>query len=351
MCENKPKCRGYRYLTVCHGVATPTENTRNVTASLPDAQAKCIGFRLHEAEAEFQRSQSLLDCIRAAGNGSMFHAQYQHYTTFARALQIFKHRRLWLTRGDSECLNDQLEWQKYGPSKKVWKNIFQASFSYGTAEHAFMWHVYSKPRNLWAVRISFRREDMEKWRTEIQGLGEKNETVYAITPKRPDNPDKCGQFFSVLEADMQDILYLAVATPENREGAQTTGTTRKRKRKNAVRWHGCTNHFLSLIADIQDNRLAGWIKDYEWREENETRIRIKVNGSTRNVKYISIPIPDYVLANAKLMFGPWTTDKEAEQLKMQFRCALSCDIPEMKIGEAFFQRSVLTGALDNWKES
>lgn len=335
----KTKCLGCPYQLECHGYMSPTDNAPNGSASQTGAQAACIGFRFHEAETAFQRSRSLEDCIRAAEMGSMLHTQYQHYTTFARALQIFKHRRLWLTRGDSESLNDQIEWQKYGPSKKIWKNLFQASFSYGTAEHAFMWYVYCRTHDNRAVRITFSRDAMILWKAELQKVV--NDGVQIRSWKKPDEQDSPAKALGVDRADIQDILYLAV---DDRDRYS-------RKRNNTVAWGTQVIHFETLPDDIRSPNVAGWIKDYEWRAEHETRIRIMTKPTTKTVKSISIPIPFEVLRKASLTFGPWTTDDEAKDMIRQFRTAISTDQPKLSLSSRFFKYSFLFGAVENWRNN
>lgn len=290
---------------------------------------------------DFQKDgNSLLSCLRTASGALMAHTQFQHYTSFTRALQILKHRRIWLTCGNSENLNDQIEWQKYGPSKKYWKNIFQASFSYGTAEQAFMWYAYG-PKNHQSVRLSIPAEAMGKWRETVKGL--KGSRLRIMDAKKPDAQGDDKRVVTVDDADIHDILYLAV-DDKDRYG---------RERKNCVAWDAARQHFPTLPDDIRDPDLAGWIKDYEWRAEQETRIRILVKPQRVKVDYVALPIPDTVLSEMSITFGPWATDEEIQAMQAQVKTALAdsavdADKP-VKFCKDFFKRSFLFGALKQWE--
>lgn len=288
------------------------------------------------ARDAFSNAHSLGECLKIASDASMLHSQYQHYTTFSRALQILKHRRLWLTRGDSEKINDQIEWQKYGPTRALWKKTFQASFSYGTAERAFMWHAYG-PRDWQSVRLSVTPKGMQEWRTAASALS--GQTLFVMNAKRPDDSGSPNRIVEVESADIHDILYLAV-DDKNRYD---------RKRNNCAAWDMATNHFETMPDDIRDPALVGWAKDYEWRDERETRIVVKTKKAKPGVDFIELPIPESVMAEMSLTFGPWASVGDIEAMKAQLKTALSPGHERTSIPRDFFKRSFLAGALGNWE--
>ena len=115
-----------------------------------------------------------------------------------------------------------------------------------------------------------------------------------------------------------------------------------------------SRHFATLPDDIRDPNLAGWIKDYEWRAEQETRIRVIVKRKNTKVDYIALPIPDDVMSEISLTFGPWANDNEIANMKAQLCTALAATASDscnsLKNRKDFFKRSFLSGALKQWED-
>lgn len=292
--------------------------------------------KLEKIRNDFAHAESLRRCLNLATEATMLHTQFQHYTTFSRAVQILKHRRIWLTRGDSERINDQIEWRKYGPTKQLWKKLFQASFSYGTAEQAFMWYAYGS-RDWQSVRLSVSPKGMFCWKKAIAGL--RGETVFVMDPNKPDEPGRPDRVVEIEEADIHDILYLAVDDKDRYN----------QKRNNCAAWDGVVAHFKTLPDDIRAAEMAGWIKDYEWRDECETRILVKTKTIKPKVEFIALPIPDDVLPEMSLTFGPWASIREVEAMKQQLKTALSSGREWKHLPNDFFKQSFLAGALKQWE--
>lgn len=289
---------------------------------------------LEAAGEEFEESTDLAKALDIVSKNSILFDQYHHYTNYARVIQLLLSKRWWLTRGDMAWLNDRAEHRKYG-LEKTWKRLFQASFARGKSEHAFMWALYCR-HDANAVRITIPKEAMFKWREEVKCL----KTVQRETPGRQHCSDKHPSDLAVELADMRDVVYAATSSPR---------TKRTGERQNAVSWNDAVASVPGLETEILKDDAAGWIKDYEWRAEQETRICVRLKSAKGDPKCVSIPIPVDVLTTMSFTFGPWTGTTQSKDWEAAIRSIYA----QMGLApkEKAFKPSMLTGALEQWMQS
>lgn len=289
---------------------------------------------LEVASEEFEESTELTKALDVVSKYSILFDQYHHYTNYARVIQLLLTQRWWLTRGDMAWLNDRAEHRKYG-LEKTWKRLFQASFARGKSEHAFMWALYCR-HDANAVRITIPKEAMSKWRETVKGF----KTVQRETPGQKPRSGKHPTDLVVEAADMRDVVYVATSSPR---------TKRIGERQNAVSWNDVVAKFPGLETEILKDDVAGWIKDYEWRAEQETRICVRLRSAKGDPKCVSIPIPDEVLKTMSFTFGPWTGPTQAKDWESAIRSIYAQRGLAPK--EKAFKTSMLTGALEKWVQN
>ena len=198
-----------------------------------------------------------------------------------------------------------------------------------------MWALYCR-HDANAVRITIPKEAMSKWREEINGL----KTVRRETPGRQHRSDKHPTDLAVEAADMRDVVYVATSSPR---------TKRIGERQNAVSWNDAVASVPGLETEILKDDAAGWIKDYEWRAEQETRICVRLKSAKHDPKCVSIPIPDEVLKTMSFTFGPWTGSTQAKDWESAIRSIYAQR--GLLLKEKAFKASMLTGALEQWMQS
>lgn len=263
-----------------------------------------------------------------------YHSYYQHYTTIDRLLPKILKQEWWLSRSDNVRLNDLQEAKKFGDMRRL-KRTYQASFVKGTSESAAMWGLYTNDNPL-AVRILIPGNKVKHWMTQVELCGE----------------DKCGGV-RVESAGFRDILYAAV--PFIGQEVDSLDKTRGM----SVSWEGMTCNFdhnegekKSLLSALRDEDLTGWLKDYEWHHERESRLCVLIDKvSSRKAMPIKVPLE--VISSMSFTLSPWlNSDLEAE-VKSIIKTALEkiSDSEEfrskgLKLNSKPFRRSVLNGALN-----
>ena len=122
------------------------------------------------ARKKFAEAATLDEAMRAAwgadGARNPKHGFYQHYTTLPSVVTKLAERRWWLTRSDSESLNDNQESLKFG-KRQLHAKTYQVSFVHGAAESAALWGLYA-PENPFAIRITIPGDAMDKWVGDMQ---------------------------------------------------------------------------------------------------------------------------------------------------------------------------------------
>ena len=200
---------------------------------------------------------SLVDSLKSAAKRRKFH---RHYTTITSFLHITDSLTFRLTRGDDPRMNDQLEWQKLG-CLQTWKRTFILSFSGLEDESAAMWGLYGRPSNE-AMRLTIRRETIEKWLYEIGKDGQKVRVqlfpFVGEKGKIVDLPSNC------VEIMLVDVMY-----------GGKVGKVEQAKR-NAYRHHWKKVDLSSLNKSLEEEdehidkatEMTGLIKSNDWEYEN-----------------------------------------------------------------------------------
>ena len=267
------------------------------------------------------------------------HGRFVHYTKLSRVVQILESERWWLTRADSDSLNDVQEARKYGNAELLGR-MYQASFSYGSAENAAMWGLYC-PGDPFGVMISIDGEAMREWFAEIRCKKCDARLEYPETKTKPGKHVNLSKT-EIDHADARDVIYVATKFADT--------PYREKNRSDILYWYGVqTEEIAGLEQEIKDDKFTGWIKDYEWRQENESRIAVCVKDIARKLpNRLSIKIHDSVLESMRFTLSPWLKDEYYDETYNVIR-ALTLKQHSEKIPGTLISRSVITGALESWR--
>lgn len=293
-----------------------------------------------QQKERFAQSESLEKAFHRVNRGIDLHGRFIHYTKLSRVVQMFESGRWWLTRADSDSLNDVQEARKYG-NPELLGRMYQASFSYGSAENAAMWGLYC-PGDPFGVMISIDGKAMRKWFAEIRAKKCDARLEYPGTKTKPGKHVNLSM--SEIDcADARDVIYAATKFPDT--------PYREKDRSDILCWYGAiTEKIEGLEQEIKGDKFTGWIKDYEWRQENESRIAVRVKGITGKLpNHLSIKIPGSVLKSMRLTLSPWLKDEYYDEAYNVLR-ALTQKHHSEKIPENLVSRSVITGALESWRD-
>lgn len=290
----------------------------------------------------FARSRTLEEAFFMADRGICAHRRFLHYTTLSRVAQIVASGRWWLTRSDYDHLNDVQEARKFGNSE-ILGRMYQASFEYGSAESAAMWGLYC-PGNPLGVMISLDGKVMNEWFTEVRRKKSKVCLEYDMTTA------KHGRHVELTRgqidmADARDVIY--VSTDFKHGDYSCKG---RKHRSNKLFWFGMsTDKIEDLEQEINGDKFSGWIKDSEWRQENESRIAVRVkNISGKLPAHLSLDIPEAVLKSMRFTLSPWLKEEFYGEAENVVR-ALFMKMHNEKLPECIVARSGLTGALESWR--
>ena len=287
----------------------------------------------------FAESESLEKAFLKVNRGIDFHGRFVHYTKLSRVVQMFESGRWWLTRADSDSLNDVQEARKYG-NPELLGRMYQASFSYGSAENAAMWGLYC-PGDPFGVMISIDGKAMREWFAEIRSKKCDARLEYPETKAKPGKHVNLSKT-EIDCADARDVIYAATKFADT--------PFREKNRSDILCWCGAmTDEIDGLAQEIKDDKFTGWIKDYEWRQENESRIALRVkNVAGKLPNHLSIKIPDSVIKAMRFTLSPWLKDEYYDETHNVIRALTMKHHPE-KIPENLVSRSVITGALESWR--
>lgn len=258
----------------------------------------------HLADGELPPSEELLKGVLCVSRqAATAHRAYHHYTSIDSFEKIFGGRapRLRLTRLLSARLNDQNECDKYAP-REMARQTFIACFNHDGAECANLWYLYAHG-NPWSLRISFPQEQFKDWCTKI----------------RTENQD------------IVDVIYAAVKGSKDDYPFD---------RQNTLAWEDKRISVADLATFIRAPQLAGRLKDYEWRNEHETRIIISKASAVR-FQYVELP-PDLV-ASMRITTSPWVTGDEYEIIRNRVS---KCLKEKWKLSQKNFRPSVLERSMD-----
>lgn len=288
--------------------------------------------QLKKLQDDFCKKSTLSECLEIAKKATSLHGFFQHYTSLECLVSMIVNREFWLTRGDSVRLDDQLEWRKYG-NKAEWRRTFIGCFSHGTTENAAMWGLYG-PKSHLSVRLSIPRETMLTW---IDWLGTPGgKPAFCKSARRP---RKNGAKIEEFSVSFGDLVYLAV----------DDGDRYDRKRGDTAAWFNVATDkpIPGLANQLLSEKVIGWVKDYEWKDERESRIVFKTSSGVSSSS-VAIQIQPNVLETMSITFSPWATDHEIDSMtKMLKTIMFKSDVKREKSDR--FKRSFLSGALQKWE--
>ena len=290
----------------------------------------------------FARSETLKEAFFMANRGISAHRRFVHYTTLSRVVQILTSRRWWLTRSDSDRLNDVQEAKKYGNSRLL-KRMYQASFAYGSAESAAMWGLYC-PGDPLGVMISIDGKAMRDWFAKIRSKEIKFCLEYdRVTAKHGRHVELTRRQIDI--ADARDVIYASTDFSD----VAHRGKGRKNRSKKLFWFDTSTDKIENLEQEIADDKYTGWLKDSEWRQENESRIAVRVKNVNEDLPdHLSVNIPDSVLRSMLFTLSPWFDEKLYGEVADMI-LALVTKVHEKKPSKKIVFQSVITGALESWR--
>ena len=274
-----------------------------------------------EQKESFKKAKTTKGAFRAAWCNAPAHKSYQHYTSLDTVLKIIMSERLILSRGDSAKLNDLREGKKFGGDPERMKRSYIACFGHGAGESVAMWGLYGKSNSL-AVRITIPGAAMAEWIRNIRFVAD-NKPVTA-------------------KADFRDVVYAAFTD-------KTYTDEWDIRRTNALRWEDsvfCCKSADCFRRELQNKKYGGWVKDYEWHYERETRLYALLPKEIGNEPLFAV-VPKEAIAAMRFTFSPWADGTMAKVVEKSIKAALEAiGIPTAKPKFQRFRRSVLQGALN-----
>ena len=268
---------------------------------------KCDFEKLRDwrIDGEYPPSDELFRCImKLSEEAALLHSTYHHYTRLAAIPCIFKNSGafLRLTRLSSARLNDHNECDKFAGKDEA-TNTYVGCFNHDGSESANLWWLYARG-SCRSVRITFPAEQFTAWMDVVR------KKVALCT----------------------DVVYAAVRRKKE---------CYSQERQNVLCWSDCRIKVKDLPNFLRKKYVAGRMKDYEWRSENETRIIVKESGGDQ---YQYIPIPDVIIPKLRITLSPWASDDDYEAIKGK---VTSCLAPfGWRPTAKNVRKSVLTGAMD-----
>ena len=254
---------------------------------------------------ELPPSEELFRCVmKLSEEASHLHRAYHHYSSIDAVLHIFgKGNPSWrLTRLTSLKLNDHNECDKFAGKDEAQKTYI-ASFCHDGSENANLWWLYAKG-NPKAIRLTFSASAIAKWMDSMR----------------------------VKNALLADVVYAAVSGRNDPDSFE---------RRNVLGWSDVRISVDGLSKFLQKKGVAGRLKDYEWRDESETRIILR---SDKGLKYEHIPVPMSIIPELRITLSPWAKDRDVKCVREKLEGFLG---PYgWRPTRTNFRNSVLTGAMD-----
>ncbi len=284
----------------------------------------------------FQNAKSFDSAAKLALGDISPKPSYQHYCHLDRILEKIAQRRWYLTKCSSPELNDLRERCKFAGSTDVLNRTYMMSFGHCRAENVAMWGLYGKSDPL-ALRVTIPGSVLENWmrRIEVKIASGRNaeQAIKAMDVKGENGqrlPARC-----IRSSVFRDVLYASV---DGEEECRTHG----RKRPNKVTW-GRVFYKLQEDESVLDGQYAGFMKDYEWWHEMESRLCVSLKRE-RAENCISIDIPQEVIAAMRFTFSPWLKPSCEAYVRQVLESALT--EAGVKLNKSKFNHSVLQGALN-----
>ena len=317
---------------------------KSATVQGNGAEKECVMKEERDLDGEIQSGESNVQTIRERfveaedfesavgvvwGESFKPHNYYQHYTTLSKVVTKLSEKRWWFANSYNGDFNDRQESLKFGDSK-ISKRTYQASFVHGTAENVALWSMYA-PSDPFAIRITMPGEKLGEWVDSLRG-----KYLYSESDKKTCKIEK---------SELKDIIYAAVDFRDRKRTSRDIG------RCNSLYWSevSCDVKMPSLEEQIKKAYCTGWMKDYEWRHERESRICLRVKKAG-GPKGLWCEVTPELIESMKFTFSPWLPKEYEDEVKEVIVNALK--ITEEKRGSRAkqysdrFRRSVLQGAIN-----
>lgn len=268
--------------------------------------------------------------LEIAKEGADLHRRYIHYTSRENFEKIAESNEVLLTKCTSKNLDDWHEANRFG-KKDIQDRLYFMSFSYGTSESVPFWRMYCQPDET-AMCFSVTGKAIKRW---VRSLKPEKHPICVPFEKGTDK-DQNTKNLEIEKVGFTDILYAGI-----REGDSP--------HHNAVEWNGICRNVNSLDQKIGIEEASGVMKDYEWHFEKESRLYVILKEPIKQDQ-VSINLPEKFFRNAHVRLGPWLDKKSFRQMKEEL---LSKDKNSKfkNLANVTILKSVLTGALEHWKES
>lgn len=227
------------------------------------------------------KMQRLIDILEEWGHK---HRYYYHYTTIENFVNIINTKSFYLTYGLAPKINDRQEVTCKG-TRREWKKIYLASFTFGDNENMALWGLYGVPKED-AVRIDIPRAEMLAWIQNI--LNNKEEMI-----SRVDSYSDKNAVEGIRSIAITDIVYIGSMS-------DTRGGSLSHSQIN-LREFNEDNNFASMINNKA--KMTGIIKNVAWKYENEVRLIVRLKDMI-DCEKISIRLPDAILEKLRITSGP-----------------------------------------------
>lgn len=274
---------------------------------------------------QFGKARSLSKLVEIIHKNVLAHKAYQCYTTVSALEKILANQKVRLTRCSSSRLNDTRERNKYG-SESVLDRTYIFCMAYGMAEQASAWQMYGA-RSPESVRIVFDGPSMEQWRNELRNL----KSDYT------ENGDgSCRR--QIEAADINDLIYASV-------GSDDQDVPTRLARGRSVFCNDMYGYITDAHEGTQAEEVSGWVKDYEWRCENETRMCVRLTQKYEG-EYVYLRLPSYVINSMKITMSPWLPKVYENAFCSRVRAVWPKGVEFGSFEETKVARSSLHGALN-----
>ena len=286
---------------------------------------RCLSEEYFRNEFLKQGPKSFAGALRIAKRAGLSHRWYQHYMSLSNLEKMVERGMFWLTRLDSETLNDWHEGVKYG-SRLGCRRMYIGCFSYGGSESAAMWRMYCKPCAD-SVRVLINQKGMQIW---AKNLSRKS----SIDAKWIIKDRVMSECKSIQKAGIGDVLYASVKKDDCDP-----------ERSNSLFWNGTRRQVEDLREWSRGPNIEGFLKDCEWCYENETRLFVRVNRAKKFAKRLAIRMPHDVFNHISIVLSPWLASDDVKKTKERIETLFEAN----GYKKPYVRKSFLTGALGSWR--
>lgn len=197
------------------------------------------------------------------------------YTTLDSVKSMFDSNMIVARKHDVQ--NDKYELECF--NEKCWENLYSTSFMQAAEENIAMWVMYGAAKGgkiNKGIQISLSSEDFRDWASKI-------DTAYLLDS----NYEKIKEIKG-FSRNTHRVAYTKISPGGTGSHELKIGWDRKKWSQN----------------EYDNDRLAGYIKDFAWEYEKEIRISVWTNDSFKN-KMIGIPMDKNILSKIKFTLSPW----------------------------------------------